>query len=245
MPSARRIPLARRHGHFPARSVAIFPDFPAAPPAPAVLVVDDDYFIRTALRHVFTSAGLTVETYASAADLLAAADLISHAVLVLDISMPEMSGIELHELLRERGVDMPVIFLTGTSDIARAVTAMKNGAADFLEKPFDPVVLVERVRRVLEREAAEAPLPRLQLPAASDYARRLTTLTVREREVLDLMIVGKTSKMIARDLGGSFRTVEIHRSRVMTKMAAASLPALVRMLFENNVVTEVPSEAAS
>ncbi|MEO8523439.1 MAG: response regulator [Caldimonas sp.] len=197
-----------------------------------MLVVDDDSFMRATLRHVFTNAGLAVETYASAADLLANADLHSRAVLMLDMAMPEMSGLELQALLHERGIDMPVIFLTGSSDIARAVTAMRNGAADFLEKPFDPALLVERVRQVLARKAATEAVPAPR-PSTCDYARRLATLTVREREVLELMIVGKTSKMIARDLGGSFRTVEVHRTRVMAKMAAASLAELVRMSVED------------
>ena len=195
----------------------------------SVLVVDDDDFIRALLRRVFTDAGLKVETFASAADLLARADLRSHAVLLLDMAMPDMSGLELQALLRQRGVTLPVIFLTGSSDIAQAVVAMRNGAVDFLEKPFHADILIDRVRHAL---ALDAKAPYVARASGNDYARRLHTLTVREREVMDLMITGKTSKMIAQDLGGSFRTIEIHRTRVMSKMAAASLADLVRMAFD-------------
>lgn len=197
---------------------------------PTVLVVDDDGFMRTLLRRVLTDAGIAVETFASAAELLAAPALRAPAVLLLDVMMPGMSGLELQSVLHERDIELPVVFLTGSSDVPMAVDAMRNGAVDFLEKPFDSAVLVERIQRVLAQGSA-APAPPAPHPNPG-HALRLATLTPREREVFDSMITGKTSKMIARDLGGSFRTIEIHRTRVMSKMAAASLADLVRMAFE-------------
>ncbi len=208
-------------------------------PLPTVLVVDDDDFMRTLLRRVLTDAGIAVETFASAAELLAAPALLlptlspalqGPAVLLLDVMMPGMSGLELQSVLRQRGIALPVVFLTGSSDVPMAVDAMRNGAVDFLEKPFDSAVLVERIQRALAGGSA-APTPLAPHPNPG-HALRLATLTPREREVFDSMITGKTSKMIARDLGGSFRTIEIHRTRVMSKMAAASLADLVRMTFE-------------
>ena len=200
---------------------------------PTVLVVDDDSFMRAALRRVFVIAGIPVETFASASDLLDAADLSVPAVLLLDVMMPGMTGLELQAILRERGVRLPVIFLTGVADIPMAVTAMRNGAVDFLEKPFDNAVLVERVRQTLERCADPAQL-QVRRPDP-DYARRLGTLTPRERIVFEKVIAGKTSKVIARELGGSFRTIEIHRARIMSKTGAGSLADLVRMTFEVDI----------
>lgn len=200
---------------------------------PTVLVVDDDSFMRAALRRVFTIAHIPVETFASASELLDTADLSAPAVLLLDVMMPGMTGLELQAILKERGVRLPVIFLTGAADIPMAVTAMRNGAVDFLEKPFDNAVLIERVRGPLARCAEPA---RLQgRPPDADCARRLGTLTPRERAVYERMIEGKTSKMIARELGGSFRTIEIHRARIMSKTGAVSLADLVRMTFEIGV----------
>jgi FixJ family two-component response regulator len=192
-----------------------------------VLVVDDDTFMRAALRRVFINAGNLVETFASAQDLLSYADLCSPGVLLLDVKMPGMSGLELQTVLRERGVVLPVIFLTGSGDIPMAVEAMRNGAVDFLEKPFDNDMLVDRVRLAFARCA----MPATQVARIEDldYARRVGTLTPREREVFDHMTTGKTSKVIGRELGCSFRTVEIHRTRVMSKMAARTLADLVRM----------------
>jgi two-component system response regulator FixJ len=192
-----------------------------------VLVVDDDTFMRAALRRVFINAGILVETFASAQDLLSYADLCSPGVLLLDVKMPGMSGLELQTVLRERGVVLPVIFLTGSGAIPMAVEAMRNGAVDFLEKPFDNGMLVDRVRWCFDRCATSA--AQIASIAHPDHARRVGTLTPREREVYERMTTGKTSKIIARELGCSFRTVEIHRTRVMSKMAASNLADLVRM----------------
>jgi len=195
---------------------------------PMVFVVDDDDFMRAALKQVFLAARIDVETFASARELLEGCDFKAPGVLLLDVMMPGMTGIELQAALRDRGVRLPVIFLTGSGDIPMAVAAMRNGAVDFLEKPFENRNLVERVRQALDRAAQARPAARVR----GDYERRLATLTPREREVMDLMITGMTSKVIARELGGSFRTVEIHRSRVMAKMGSATLADLVRMTLE-------------
>ena len=194
--------------------------------AVTLFVVDDDAFMRELLERVFTNAGMPVRTFASAQELLSSADLGSRCVLLLDVKMPDISGIELQLLLRERQISAPVIFLTASADVPMAVAAMRNGAVDFLEKPFRSEALVLRVQQAIERCDPQAE------PAACGFAERLETLTPREHEVLDLMVTGATSKRMARTLGGSFRTIEIHRSRVMSKMAAESLADLVRMSFQ-------------
>jgi two-component system, LuxR family, response regulator FixJ len=194
------------------------------PQEPTVYIVDDDSFIRDLVARVFANVGIAVRTFGSAADLLAQADLHSQCVLVLDVRMPDMSGPELQMVLRERGIDRPIIFLTGFSDVPVAVSAMRNGALDFLIKPFDTPALIDRVRQAFARHDA-----RDDRPSRSDRLRRLATLTPREREVFDLMVTGQSSKEIARTLDCSFRTIDIHRGRVMTKMGAESLAQLVRM----------------
>jgi two-component system, LuxR family, response regulator FixJ len=195
-----------------------------------VLAVDDDGMMREALRYIFDAEGIPIQTFASAPDLLAKADLSSPAVILLDVTMPGMSGLALQALLNERGVMLPVIFLTGSADIPTAVAAMRGGAVDFMEKSFDSAVLVYRVRRAFANIAM--PPPQAARQGLPDYVRRLATLTPRERKVHDVMIGGKTSKAIARELGGSSRTVEIHRARIMSKMAAPHLALLVRMTFD-------------
>jgi FixJ family two-component response regulator len=199
-------------------------------PTGMVYVVDDEAGMRAALRRVFMAAGLGVEEFASGPEFLAVEALSRPAVLVLDVRMPEMSGLQLHAVLLERKSDLPVIFLTGASTVPMAVSAMRDGAVDFLEKPFDNTELVARVRQALEVDAtAETARTR-----HSDYASRLASLTPRERQVLDLMLTGRTSREIAAVLGGSHRTMEIHRGRVMTKLRAATTADLVRMTLQDD-----------
>ena len=197
--------------------------------AARVLVVDDDEFMRRLLHRVLAGAGMRVQTFASADELLADGGLAEATVLLLDVRMPGMSGLELHSLLRQRGIELPVVFISGASDLAMAVTAMRNGAADFIEKPFEGAQLVERVRRGIDRHAARATPGRRADPLV---LARVETLTPRERQVFDLLVTGLSSKEIARALGGSFRTIEIHRAQVMRKMAARHLAELVRMSIE-------------
>ncbi len=196
-----------------------------------LLAVDDDDFMRDLLHRVLASAGMQVASYGSGADLLAAGDLASATVLLLDMKMPGMSGLALQNELTLRGIDLPVVFISGAADLAMAVTAMRNGAADFIEKPFEGAALIERVRGAVARHAERLAMP---APVADPLVlARFETLTPREREVFDLLVTGMSSKMIARELGGSFRTIEVHRAQVMRKMIARHLPDLVRMSIES------------
>lgn len=192
---------------------------------PVVLVVDDNPGMRSAIERVLKVAGLSVELYASGSEFLQSARLDRPGCIVLDVAMPQISGLDVQAQLNERGVALPVVFLTGTADIPVAVAAMREGAVDFIEKPFDNADLVARVRRAIEhheiRRRGEAEL-------AATRAR-LARLTPREREVMELVVAGRTSKEIARELGASHRTVEIHRGRLMEKMEASTLADLVRM----------------
>ncbi len=191
---------------------------------PLVFVVDDDAGMRAALQRVFRAAAFDVETYPSAQALLDGCDLTRPGVLLLDVMMPDMTGLELQSVLIERHVDTPIVFLTGTDSIPNAVSAMRKGAFDFLEKPFENDVLVDRVTQAMKR----VPKPGERIRRI-EYEGRRASLTPREREVMDLVVTGKTNKEVARDLGVSPRTVEIHRFRVMEKMQAASLAELVGM----------------
>lgn len=200
-------------------------------PVISVLAVEDDPFMRDLLQRVLAGAGMQVATHGSAAELLAAGELASASVLLLDINLPGMSGLDLQDLLRGRGIDLPIVFISGAADLTMAVTAMRNGAADFIEKPFEGAALIERVRRAVARHADRMTASeRLEDPLVG---ARFETLTPREREVFDLLVTGMSSKLIARELGGSFRTIEIHRAQVMRKMAARHLPELVRISIES------------
>lgn len=201
------------------------------PETTIVFVVDDDALMRSLISQVLTSAGMQVMSFGSAADLLSDGDLKTADVLLLDLQMPEMSGTELHQLLQQRGVDLPVLFISGSADLATAVAAMRNGAADFIEKPFQSALLIESVRRAMSRHADRTTSSR---PMANPlFLSRLETLTLREREVFDLIVTGMTSKLIAREMGVSFRTIESHRTQVMRKMSARHLPDLIRMSLES------------
>ena len=191
----------------------------------SVHVVDDDPAVRDSLRVLLASAGFPVQTYDSAVAFLATAT--GHAGCVLtDVRMPEMDGLELQQRLSQRNIHLPVIVMTGQGDIPLAVRAMKAGAVDFLEKPFDDATLLDAVRRALaeskRREESES--------ASAETRRRLAALTPREHEVLQLLVTGLSNKAIAIELGTSPRTVEVHRARVFEKLGARSLPELVRLV---------------
>lgn len=192
---------------------------------PTVFVVDDEEPMRNALRRTLDRGGLQVRTFASGPEFLAGYRPTPAACLLLDMKMPEMTGLELQAILNERRIDLPVVFLTGAADVPAAVTAMKAGAADFLEKPFDNEVLVARIRQCIAAHAQQHPAP----DDGDRYELGLAQLTPREAEVLQLMLTGMASKVIARELGVSHRTVDIHRGRVMEKMQVKTLAELVRM----------------
>ena len=193
-----------------------------------VFVVDDDDALRDAIATLLDAEGQACETYADAASLLARfADLPPEAsgCLVLDVRMPGLSGLDAQDELKRRGIDMPIIFITGYGDVPSAVRAMKGGAVDFLSKPFDAETLAERIREAL-RADANRHTARNELAA---IRARTAKLTPREREVLERVAAGQANKRVAIDLGVSERTVEIHRSHVMQKMGARHLADLVRM----------------
>jgi two-component system response regulator FixJ len=195
---------------------------------PVIMVVDDDSGVRNAMRILLKSVGLEATLYASAQEFLAAYQPSQPGCLVLDIRMPGMSGLELQQQLNLRGAVVPVIFMTGHGDIPMAVEAMQHGAFDFLQKPFRDQDLLDRIQRAVAKDAEL----RQSLGEHARIKVHLESLTPREREVLDLMTLGKQNKSIAQDLGVSPRTVEIHRARVMEKMNAHSVAELVRMMLD-------------
>lgn len=192
---------------------------------PVVHVVDDDGAIRDALVLLLEAAGHAARAHADAASFLAVLDPAQPGCVVADVRMPGMSGLELLRHLGLSRIDLPVIIITGHADVAMAVEALKAGAADFIEKPFDEDVLLSAVERALDR-GARAFRERRHV---DEIAARAASLTPREREVMDLVVQGMPNKAVAVELSISARTVEIHRARVMEKMAAASLSDLVRM----------------
>ncbi|QKT02931.1 response regulator transcription factor [Ectothiorhodospiraceae bacterium 2226] len=194
-------------------------------PKPTVFVVDDDTAVRESLRWLIESVGLDVHTYASAREFLESMEPSQTGCLVLDIRMPGMSGLELQEALAERGSALQVIIVTGHGDVPMAVRAMKAGASDFIEKPFNDQMLLDRIQQLLKKaeDSWETQARRERIMGRYEH------LTPREREVMALVVEGKSNKRIALDLGVSAKTIEVHRAKVMEKMEAGSLADLVRM----------------
>jgi two-component system, LuxR family, response regulator FixJ len=190
-----------------------------------IYVVDDDEAVRDSLSLLLETRGHTVRSFASAPEFLAAAPTLRPGVLISDIRMPEMDGLELQNRLAERGLSFPLIVITGHGDVPLAVQAMKAGALDFIEKPFAAEAMIQAVSAALARLAE----PSEEDPLTAAASARLALLTPREREVLDGLLAGLPNKSIAYDLAISPRTVEIHRARVMDKMGARSLSELVRL----------------
>ena len=178
-----------------------------------VYVVDDDDAVRNAVRMLFSTADLQVQTFASAATFLAQADLERRCCVLLDIRMPGMTGTEVHSELIGRGVRAPVIFITGHGDIPMAVEAMRKGAYDFIEKPFDEEHLLAQVLGALEDDVEKPPLP-----ALSD----------RQRAVLERVLAGKPNRQIAEELSITLKTVEFHRARIMQKLGVRTAAELFR-----------------
>ena len=190
-----------------------------------IFVVDDDDAVRESLKALLETEGLSVETYASGQAFLDAYDPSRRGCLLLDVRMPDMTGLELQQKLAARPHELSIILITGHGDVPMAVNAMKAGAVDFIEKPYSDETILGSVNNALESGAPGAG----KGTAVEETASRIALLSPRERQVLDQLIIGHQNKMIAYELGISPRTVEIHRSRVMAKMQAKNLPQLVRM----------------
>jgi two-component system, LuxR family, response regulator FixJ len=191
-----------------------------------VHVVDDDVDVRKSLGFLLATADFAVRLYESATAFLATEPQEVDGCIVSDVRMPGIDGIEFLRQLKARGLNVPVIVMTGHADVALAVQAMKEGAADFIEKPFDDQVLIDAIRSALNHRSQ----PVAAHPQSPEIRKNLATLSERERQVLDGLVSGLPNKTIAYDLGISPRTVEIHRANVMSKMGAGSLSHLVRMV---------------
>ncbi|HEY7112145.1 MAG TPA: response regulator transcription factor [Thermoanaerobaculia bacterium] len=190
-----------------------------------VYVVDDDAGVRKSLARLLRSAGYEAIPFASPEEFLLHVASESDGCLVLDVSMPGLDGLGLQEELTRRGSALPIVFLTGHGDVPKSVRALKHGARDFLTKPVDDEVLLRAVREALAAGTAG----RKSREEISDIRRRLSTLTPREREVLEGVVSGRLNKQVGGDLGIAEKTVKVHRARVMEKMGAASLADLVRL----------------
>src|SRR5215467_14752922 len=194
-------------------------------PDPTVFVVDDYAPGRRSILRLLRAAGLSVAAFASAKEFLAHYDPKAPGCLVLDLAMPALSGLELQSILAEKGSFLPIIFLTAYGDISKSVQAMKRGASDFLTKPVNDEELLAAVRFAIEKDRAI----RHEQAELSEIHARLATLTPREREVLEYVVVGKLNKEIAGDLGTVEQTVKVHRAHVMQKMRVRSVAELVRL----------------
>ena len=192
---------------------------------PTIYIVDDDDGMRRALTALMTTVGYHAVPFARPTEFLAKFDPKQPGCLVLDVRMPEMSGLEVQQHLNRTGSLLPVILITGHGDIPMAVQAMKDGALDFLQKPFRDQELLDRINAALKQDAEN----RAAVDRHADLKARAETLTPREREVMALVVDGHANKVIAIDLGLSERTVEIHRANVMEKMGARSVAHLVKM----------------
>lgn len=191
-----------------------------------VYVVEDDEAVRDSLELLLKSDGKQVKTYPSATDFLGDYSEDMVGCIVLDIRMPGMDGMELQKKLNARHSLLPIIFVTGHGDVPLAVDAMKEGAVDFIQKPYREEALLEKIESALEQDREQ----RKTLSERQEIVRKIKTLTPRETEIMERMIAGQANKVIAIELDISQRTVEIHRSRVMHKMGTHSLAHLVRMV---------------
>ena len=194
---------------------------------PLIHLVDDDEAVRRSASFMLKTAGYRVQTYEDGMQLLKAANHLEPGCILLDIRMPSMDGLEVQQALKDRGVALPVIIMTGHGDVNLAVRAMKAGAVDFIEKPFEKAVLTGAIEHGMERLERVAG----SRQRAQDASVRLNALTPRERDVLDGLAKGLPNKTIAYDLGISPRTVEIHRANLMTKLGVKSLSEALRLAF--------------
>jgi two-component system, LuxR family, response regulator FixJ len=193
--------------------------------APAAYVVDDDEAIRTLWRWLMESNGIAVQTFGSAPEFIERYEAGAPGCLILDLRLPGMSGLELQEYLRGKGVEIPIVFVTAHADVATAVTALKGGAVDLIEKPFSYREALSVIQKAFKRDAEN----RERRSRHSEMAGRIATLTERERAVLQRVIDGKQNKVIAAELDISIKTVEFHRSKLMEKMRVDSVAGLVQV----------------
>jgi two-component system response regulator FixJ len=189
-----------------------------------VHIVDDDAAVRRSLERLLHAAGFATVSYQSSLALLEAAPALTGGCLLLDVRMPEMDGIELQTRLNALGIRIPIIIITAQGDVSTAVRAMKGGAADFIEKPYDDEALISSIEAALAK-----PGPRDRRREAAEAARRIATLSAREREVLEALMAGRPNKVIAYDLGISVRTVEVHRARMMARLGTRQLAEAIRL----------------
>ncbi len=190
-----------------------------------VFVVDDDPAVRDSLQWLLSSVDMKVETFASAQEFMMAYDPLQLGCVLVDVRMPGMSGLELQEELTARGTNLPVIVITGHSDVQMAVRAMKAGAFDFIEKPFNDQSLLDLVQKAIDENKATAQMRSEQ----EEIRQRFDLLSPRERQVLEQIVAGEPNKRIAFNLGLSEKTVEAHRAKVMEKTRAGSLAELIKM----------------
>jgi len=199
-----------------------------------VFVVDDDRSMRVAVERLLRSSGLEVESFESARTFLEREPADVACCLVLDVQMPELTGLDLQQALRRSDADIPIVFITGHGDVPTSVRAMKSGAEDFLQKPFKDQELLDAVHRALERDRGA----RAERTELAELGERLDSLTPREREVFELVVKGLLNKQIAFELGAAEKTIKVHRGRVMKKMHADSLAHLVRMAGKLGITSE-------
>ncbi len=206
---------------------------------PFVHVIDDDEAMRDSLVFMLDAAGLESRSWESAAEFLSALPSVEHGCIVTDVRMPDMTGLELVDRLKDLGHPDPVIVITGHADVPLAVEAMKAGVVDFIEKPFENQRLLSAVRTALASSASTTEGQQHDNEERRRIQERMDSLSARERQVLDGLVAGHANKIIAYDLAISPRTVEVYRANVMTKMQARSLSELVRM-----VIAADPGKAA-
>jgi two-component system response regulator FixJ len=192
---------------------------------PVVHVIDDDGAARDALRFLLSAANFTLHTYESAKAFLDAIPTAGAGCVITDVKMPEITGLELLRRLKGRGIDSPVIVITGQADVPVAIEAIKSGAVDFIEKPYDSEALLGAVRIALGGHVDVA-----RDAQRIEIQQKLATLSPHEQQVLNALVDGRSNSSIADDLSFNIRTVEVHRANVMTKMQATSLSHLVRMM---------------
>jgi len=196
-----------------------------AEPDVIVYVVDDDLSVRRALSRLIRSVGLPVETFATAQAFLESPPRDQAACLVLDVRLPGPSGLDLQSALNEAGRPLPIVFITAHGNVSTSVRAMKAGAVDFLQKPFNDQELLDSIQRALETSRRQ----RADQAEHAELAERHASLTTREREVLKMIVAGMLNKQIAGELGIAEKTIKVHRARVMDKMRVGSVPDLVRL----------------